>query len=32
MTVAENLLLGGFRASAAERARGFEEVYGRFPA
>ena len=31
MTVAENLLLGGFRSSAAERARGFEEVYGRFP-
>jgi branched-chain amino acid transport system ATP-binding protein len=31
MTVAENLLLGGFRASAAQRAQGFEEVYGRFP-
>jgi branched-chain amino acid transport system ATP-binding protein len=31
MTVAENLLLGGFRSSAAQRAQGFEEVYGRFP-
>ena len=31
MTVAENLLLGGFRSSASQRAQGFEEVYGRFP-
>mgnify|MGYP001005137754 CR=1 FL=1 len=31
MTVAENLLLGGFRSTAAQRAQGFEEVYGRFP-
>lgn len=31
MTVQENLLLGGFRSTAAQRAQRFEEVYGRFP-
>ena len=31
MTVEENLLLGGFRSTAARRAQSFEEVYGRFP-
>lgn len=31
MTVAENLLLGGFRSSAADRAQAMDEVYTRFP-
>ncbi len=31
MTVADNLLLGAFRRSAAERAEGMEQVYARFP-
>jgi branched-chain amino acid transport system ATP-binding protein len=31
MTVADNLLLGGFRRPSAERARLLEEVYARFP-
>ena len=31
MSVEENLLLGGFRRTAQERARGMEEVFGRFP-
>jgi len=31
MSVADNLLLGGFRVGARERARAFEEVFGRFP-
>ncbi len=31
MPVEDNLLLGGFRVSRAERRRGLEEVYGRFP-
>ena len=31
MTVADNLLLGGFRRSATERAEAFEQVYARFP-
>ncbi len=31
MTVADNLLLGAFRRSVAERAEGMEQVYARFP-
>jgi len=31
MTVADNLLLGGFRRPAAERAEALEQVYARFP-
>lgn len=31
MSVEENLLLGGFRSSAAERARSMDEVFVRFP-
>ena len=31
MTVADNLVLGGFRQSSTERARLLEEVYARFP-
>jgi len=31
MSVADNLELGGFRRTAAERAQTFEEVYARFP-
>lgn len=31
MSVAENLLLGGFRSSASARAQAMEEVYVRFP-
>ena len=31
MSVEENLLLGGFRRTAQERARSMEEVFGRFP-
>jgi branched-chain amino acid transport system ATP-binding protein len=31
MTVADNLLLGGFRRPAAERAEALEQVYRRFP-
>ena len=31
MSVADNLELGGFRRTAAERAESFEEVYARFP-
>jgi branched-chain amino acid transport system ATP-binding protein len=31
MSVGDNLLLGGFRVGARERARALEEVFGRFP-
>ena len=31
MTVEDNLLLGGFRTSAAQRAQSLEEVFARFP-
>ena len=31
MSVADNLLLGGFRRTRVERAQTLEEVYGRFP-